>query len=157
MARQGRRPKPTHLSLIDGNPGKRKLNDQEPEPVGDLCATEPPDWLDADQKDGWRYAISNAPAGMLKLLDRSMLTVWVVAESYHRKAVEACNRYGLVTKSPNVGALQQNPYLAIANKQAQIMQSASAELGFSPSSRSRVKIPESGRTSQNPFDEFARR
>ncbi|MDC9743941.1 phage terminase small subunit P27 family, partial [Proteus mirabilis] len=26
----GRRPKPTHLKVVTGNPGKRKLNDKEP-------------------------------------------------------------------------------------------------------------------------------
>ncbi len=29
----GRRPKPTHLKVVTGNPGKRKLNDKEPQPA----------------------------------------------------------------------------------------------------------------------------
>jgi hypothetical protein len=29
-------PVPTHLKIIRGNPGKRKINKNEPKPVGDL-------------------------------------------------------------------------------------------------------------------------
>lgn len=29
---RGRKPKPTHIKAITGNPGKRKLNDDEPLP-----------------------------------------------------------------------------------------------------------------------------
>ena len=35
---RGRRPKPTHLKLIEGNPGKRPIDGAEPQPgivVGD--------------------------------------------------------------------------------------------------------------------------
>jgi P27 family predicted phage terminase small subunit len=151
MAKQGRRAKPTHLKLIDGNPGKRPINEDEPivaEGIGD-----PPTWLNIEQQDAWKFAVAHAPAGMLTALDRSALTIWVGAESMHRKALEAVNRYGLVTKSKNQGVPLQNPYLPIVNAQAKLMLSASAELGFSPSARSRVKIPESGRD-RNPFEAF---
>ncbi|MGH7717148.1 MAG: phage terminase small subunit P27 family, partial [Vulcanimicrobiaceae bacterium] len=32
----GRKPKPTHLKLVAGNPGKRPPNENEPQPEGDL-------------------------------------------------------------------------------------------------------------------------
>ena len=32
MATRGRKPTPTALKLLEGNPGKRKLNDREPKP-----------------------------------------------------------------------------------------------------------------------------
>jgi hypothetical protein len=32
----GRRPKPTHLKVVTGNPGKRKLNDKEPTPAREI-------------------------------------------------------------------------------------------------------------------------
>ena len=31
---RGKKPKPTHLKLITGNPGKRPLNEAEPKPEG---------------------------------------------------------------------------------------------------------------------------
>lgn len=32
----GRRPKPSHLKVVTGNPGKRKLNDKEPTPIREI-------------------------------------------------------------------------------------------------------------------------
>jgi P27 family predicted phage terminase small subunit len=135
---RGRRPKPTHLKELEGNPGKRRLNKDEPKPEGDLYAA--PEWMSETQREGWAYAITNAPHGLLKQLDRSVLAIWVVAEDLHRQAAEKIAQYGLLTKSPNAGLPLQSPYLAILNKQAQIMLKAGAELGFSPSSRTRVQV-----------------
>jgi P27 family predicted phage terminase small subunit len=135
---RGRRPKPTHLKELEGNPGKRPLNKREPKPEGDLYAA--PEWMSESQREGWAYAITHAPYGLLKQLDRSILAIWVVAEDLHREAAEKIVQYGLLTKSPNAGLPLQSPYLAILNKQAQIMLKAGAELGFSPSSRTRVQV-----------------
>jgi P27 family predicted phage terminase small subunit len=135
---RGRKPTPTHLKRLAGNPGKRPLNSQEPVPDGNLHAA--PGWMSEGQREGWAYAITHSPHGLLKKLDRSILAIWVVAEDLHREAAEKIGQYGLLTKSPNAGLPLQSPYLAILNKQAQIMLKAAAELGFTPSSRSRVQI-----------------
>ena len=147
---RGAKPKPTHLKLIEGNPGKRRLNRNEPKPQGDLC--DAPDWLTEEQKAGWTYAIANAPAGLMKRLDRAALTAFVVAEDMHRQASVAVGKFGLITKSPSKGEPMQNPYLPIINRQAQIMLKAAAELGFTPSSRSRVEIV--GGETEDPADRF---
>ena len=43
MAARGRKPKPTALKVLEGNPGKRPLNDHEPiPPKGELKC---PSWL----------------------------------------------------------------------------------------------------------------
>ena len=135
---RGRKPKPTALREMEGNPGKRPLNKREPQPRGELYAA--PEWMSATQREGWAYAVTHAPYGLLKQLDRSVLAIWVVAEDLHREAAEKITQYGLLTKSPNAGLPLQSPYLAILNKQAQIMLKAGAELGFSPSSRTRVQL-----------------
>jgi P27 family predicted phage terminase small subunit len=148
---KGRKPKPTHLKLISGNPGKRPLNDAEPIPLGDL--SEPPDWLTESQKAGWNYAIEHAPAFLLKKLDRSALVVWVVAEDLHRQASENVAKYGILTEAPNTGYPMQSPYLPVVNKQAQIMLKVAEQLGFTPASRSRISVPElSGQS--NPFNKI---
>jgi P27 family predicted phage terminase small subunit len=149
---RGRRPKPTALKKLEGNPGKRPLNEHEPKPEGDLYAA--PQWMSESQRVGWGYAITHAPYGLLKHLDRSILAIWVVAEDLHREASEKISQYGLLTKSPNAGLPLQSPYLAILNKQAQIMLKAGAELGFSPSSRSRVQVVPD--VSPSPFSRFRR-
>lgn len=47
----GRPPKPTALKLLQGNPGKRPLNDREPHPA---AGCKPPKWLPADVLAEWR-------------------------------------------------------------------------------------------------------
>ena len=137
---RGRKPVPTYLKVIRGNPGKRALNTNEPQPTGDLL--EPPEWMTESQKIGWTYAIEIAPAGVLKKLDRSVLVAWVVAEDVHRNAAAMVDKFGLLTKAPHTGLPIQSPYLPIVNKQAQIMLKAAEQLGFSPASRSRVQLIE---------------
>jgi P27 family predicted phage terminase small subunit len=149
---RGRKPAPTHLKRLNGNPGKRPLNDKEPVPEGELHAAPP--WMSDSQREGWAHAIVNSPHGLLKVLDRSVLAIWVVAEDLHREAAEKITQYGLLTKSPNAGLPLQSPYLAILNKQAQIMLKAAGELGFTPSSRSRVQVIPDG--SDNAFARFRR-
>ena len=135
---RGRRPKPTHLKLLEGNPGQRPLNKNEPDPIGDLC--EPPAWFNEEQTRSWDYAIAHAPYGLLKLLDRSILVAWVVAECFHAEAVQKVGTFGMLAKSYSTGAPIPNPYLVIATKQAQLMVKCAAELGFTPASRSRVAV-----------------
>ena len=134
----GRKPKPTALKLLAGNPGGRKLNKQEPIPSGQLI--NPPEWMTNEQKADWKTAIENAPRGLLKKLDGSALSVFIVAKDLHRQACQAVEKFGMITKSPIKGDPVQNPYLPIINKQAQIMIKTASELGFTPSSRTRVNV-----------------
>ena len=139
----GAKPKPTHLKLVTGNPGKRKLNAREPMPSGNL--SEPPDWLTEDQKRGWAYALSNAPLGLLKLLDRGAFTVWVIAEDLHRQAAEKVAALGMLNKTAG-GNIIQSPYMPIVNRQALIMLKAASELGFTPAARPRIVCGEAPNT-----------
>ena len=149
---RGRKPKPTHLKILDGT--VKEFPKSEPLPIGELDLA--PDWMSEEQKSSWEYAIGHAPEGLLKKLDRSVLAAWVIAEDLHRQAVMQVNKHGLVMKSPVKGEIVQNYWLPIVNRQAQIMMKAGAELGFTPSSRSRVSISDETKDEHNPFAEFKR-
>jgi len=154
---RGRKPKPTHLRLIEGNRGRRPPPLNEPKPRGNLQT--PPGWFTDQQREVWRYAIESAPPGLLKLLDREVLAIWCVASEIYQRAIEAQSRIDavgglqLLTKTPE-GHLVQSPYLPIINKQAAIMLKAASELGFTPSSRTRVSVDPSDAGSQDPAQEF---
>ena len=47
----GRKPKPTAIKKLEGNPGKRKLNTKEPIPAKGM--PECPQWLLAEAKKEW--------------------------------------------------------------------------------------------------------
>jgi P27 family predicted phage terminase small subunit len=153
---RGRKPIPTHLKILRGNPGKRRLNSDEPIPEGDL--KDPPNWLSESQKAGWNYAIEHAPKGLLKKLDCSALVAWVVAQDMHRQATEMVARHGLLIRAPATGVPIQSPYVPIINRQAGIMLKAAEQLGFTPVARSRVQVvnESSSNASTNPFAELRR-
>jgi P27 family predicted phage terminase small subunit len=125
------------LKIVAGNPGHRPLNREEPEPEGSL--KDPPHWFTARQRILWDQCIKNAPEGLLRLLDSSVLEVFVVAKSVHEEAALKVAEYGAVVKGPD-GAHMRSPYVGILNQQSAVMLKCAAEMGFTPSSRSRVKV-----------------
>lgn len=152
---KGPKPKPTALKIIEGKPGHRPLNKNEP--AVDGLAGSAPDWMNPEQREIWRNALACAPMGLITKIDESVLTTWVVACYLHQEATEKVNQMGLIVKSPVKGDPMQNPYLPIINRQALIMQKAAAEMGFTPSSRSRVSVPSGGRGAGNKFSNNGRR
>ena len=153
----GRKPKPTHLHVIEGTfnatkHGKRLK--REPKPVGDL--TEPPAWFSVGQCEVWAYGLQHAPAGLLKAIDQGTYVAWCVASDTHRLAAEELARlgiWGLTISGARPGSLLQNPLIEIMNRQALIMLKHASEMGFTPVSRARVSVDP--RVEANPFDEFA--
>lgn len=134
---KGRKPKPTQLKIIAGNPGGRPMNEDEPIPEGDLY--DAPEWMSAGQKESWAYAIEHAPEGLLKKLDRAAFTSFIIAEDRHRRAEIMVEQEGMTLVSVRGNAMP-HPMLSEARLQAQIMLKAAGEIGFTPSSRSRVKV-----------------
>jgi P27 family predicted phage terminase small subunit len=53
------------------------------------------------------------------------------------EATQAIQKYGTMVKSPS-GYPMQSPYVAVANRQAEIMMRIASEFGFTPASRSRI-------------------
>lgn len=68
MATRGRKPKPTALKILEGNPGKRPLNENEPiPPKGNIKC---PTWLLPEAKKEWkRLAPSLEAMGVLTMAD----------------------------------------------------------------------------------------
>lgn len=133
MGKRGPRPLPTALKRARGNPGKRKLNDAEPElpPVGDL---EPPEGLGGPGLAEWkRLASTLTSSGVLTEGDVTLF------ENYCR-ALTDLRRF-------EVKARKAGPELAIAKGfagmvvklRAQVTQ-LQAQIGLTPSSRSGVKV-----------------
>ena len=68
MATRGRKPKPTALKLLEGNPGKRPINEHEPVPPKGTVKC--PTWLEPEAKKEWkRLAPSLEAMGVLTQAD----------------------------------------------------------------------------------------
>ena len=75
---RGRKPKPTTIKVLEGNPGRRPLNDREPQaPPG---IPECPEFLGEEARAEWfRMAMVLTNMGLLTLADRSAFTTYCVA------------------------------------------------------------------------------
>ena len=152
----GRKPKPTHLHLVEGTfdvSRHRKRLKTEPKPVGNL--TEPPAWLNDGQREVWAYGLKHAPMGLLKAIDLGTYVAWCVACDTHRLAAEQLAKMGVKgLLAPGAkGGVVQSPLVGIMNRQALIMLRHASEMGFTPVGRARVSVDP--RVEVNPFDEFA--
>ena len=73
-------------------------------------------------------------------LDRAALAAYCGAYALWAEATEAIQKFGTMIKSPS-GSPVQSPYVAVANRQAEIMMRIASEFGFTPASRSRIATP----------------
>jgi P27 family predicted phage terminase small subunit len=136
---RGRRPKPTRLKVLTGNPGKRPLNVNEPRP--EAAVPECPVELGPVARREWdRLAVELSSLRILTNLDRAALAAYCGAYAMWAEATEAIQKFGTMVKSPS-GYPQQSPYVAVANRQAEIMMRIASEFGFTPASRSRIATP----------------
>jgi P27 family predicted phage terminase small subunit len=136
---RGRRPKPTSLKVLAGNPGRRPLNPNEPQP--ELQVPDCPAELGPVARREWDRLVGElAKLNLLTNLDRAALAAYCGAYALWAEATEAIQKFGTMVKSPS-GYPIQSPYVAIANRQAEIMMRISSEFGFTPASRSRISAP----------------
>ena len=134
----GRKRLPTEIKRIKGTLQLSRTHPSEPKPAGTLA--EPPAYMNDGAQAAWRYAIECAPPNLLTRLDRSVLEIWACAADLYRQAQQGLQTTGLLVPAPVSGVPMVSPYLSIANKQAQVMTRAAIEMGFTPSSRSKVGV-----------------
>lgn len=149
----GRKPKPTHLKIIAGNPGKKPLNKNEPKPEVDIHL-KPPTRLKNKARLEWtRIAPVLSAAGLLTKADRNALALYCDQYAIYVDAMEKVNKVGSVIKGPN-GIPVQSPFFRVANKATTNMAKMLVEFGMTPSSRSRVQIAPPEGAPASSWDDF---
>jgi P27 family predicted phage terminase small subunit len=140
---KGRKPKPTLTRKLDGNPGKRPLNDREPVPPAGV--PECPDHLDDEARAEWfRTASVLHEMGLLTMADRAALAAYCTVYSRWVHAEAQVKKFGSIVKSPEKGFPMKSPYLTIADQALEAMRKLMVEFGLTPSSRSRIRVPDDG-------------
>jgi P27 family predicted phage terminase small subunit len=135
---RGRPPKPSHLKLLSGNPGKRPLNAAEPRPKAGAPAC--PAWLSARGKARWKELVPElSRLGLLTVVDGDALAGYCQACAELAQATETLDREGRYQRS---GTFKRaHPALAAQREALAAVRQYSALFGLDPSSRSKISAP----------------
>jgi P27 family predicted phage terminase small subunit len=154
----GRKPKPTALKRLQGNPGRRALNDREPQfPGTPKC----PSWLDKDAKVEWRRVTAELAAlNMLAAVDQCALAGYCQSYSRWKQAESLVTKHGLLLTEPILSKtgevigqrIKRNPATTIASDALKSLARYGSLFGFDPSSRARLHINPTD--TADPFEEF---
>jgi P27 family predicted phage terminase small subunit len=146
----GRRPRPTAIKELAGNPGKRPLNRREPKPQTRLPTA--PAWLQGEARAEY-YRAGRLLVRLRVMTDADRTALLAYAQMFGRwmEADEQVRRGGMIIKSPN-GYPMQNPYASIADRARRECVKLAGEFGMTPSSRSRIQTTETG--DGDAFDAF---
>jgi len=139
MSTRGRKPKPTALKLINGNPGKRRINHNEPAP--ERCLPPCPAYLDARAAKHWDdVAPLTFECGILTPLDVDALARYCQAFSDRLEAIEEIQSQGAVLTLPNKPYRYLNPWVTIKRYAEKTLDTIGSDFGFTPSARTRIRI-----------------
>lgn len=112
---RGRKPTPTHLKLVKGNPGKRKINAKEPVPPGQVRR---PAFLEGRAAELWdEYAPALVALKVLTPVDAHTFAAWCALTAQ----------------------FEADPAGMVAAKITQ-MRGLAASFGLEPSARARLGI-----------------
>ena len=144
---KGRKPKPTALKLVEGNPGHRPINHNEPRPnrVAPPC----PDVLKDEERLAWDYLIDELrKMGTLASSDKADMTCYahwfgtlIKAKSKLIELKAAGDGRDPEVIKTAAGNFIQNPWLSIANTAAKELAKICEKLGLDPTSRVRLTLP----------------
>lgn len=134
--------KPTHLKLVEGNKGKRALNNHEPDPayLNDLTA---PTWLPDHVQAVWNeIAPKLRAAKVLTELDIPALEAGCVAISnYRRLTIEIDDKFTVYNSKGGESLSQKLIAQSMYFKQAMTV---FQQFGMSPAARTRIAIQPQG-------------
>ncbi len=135
---QGRKPKPTALKKLEGNPGKRALNTKEPKPKPAIPRC--PSHLNTVARREWkRVTFKLYEMGVLTQTDRAALASYCVAYAHWVMAEEKLKIEEAVIETGK-GNLVQNPWIQISKRSMEQVVKFAAEFGMTPSSRARLIV-----------------
>lgn len=148
-----RRPLPDFVKKAKGTLQRCRVNDEAPEPVRGL--PEPPGWLSEDAKDKFKILLSRiekqqyaseSHTEMLALAAKKLADI----EKYDKHIQE----HGAVywSESPMGSSLKANPSVKLQNEAVKEARLLLQEFGLSPSSMSKVKVPNKPKAGK--FDKF---
>jgi P27 family predicted phage terminase small subunit len=135
----GRAKKPALVKKLEGNRGRRKIQD-EPKPDG---LPRMPEYFNDEQKEAWMATLKYLPKGLVTGADTAACEVFAVAWATWREAQRALNPTGQLVRGSE-GQPVRNPWKAIARQASGEMNMFGAALGMSPLARTRLVASDDG-------------
>ncbi|WP_213305979.1 phage terminase small subunit P27 family [Paraburkholderia sacchari] len=149
VAGRGRKPKPVARKQASGNPGRRELNEREPD-FGLVTDIEPPEWLTGHAIDMWqRVAPLLCREKILQFTDLHVLELFCSAYGNWREAQADLAKNGPVMAGAQGGPVK-NPAATVVKESAATMATFGSMLGLDPASRQRLIGPKR-KGEGNPF------
>ena len=158
------KPKPLSLKVVEGNPGKRKLPQDTPQPRVEVLPA--PEWLSPEAKAGWeRHFGELFRLGLISVVDYPLFTAncmaWGEIVTEYQAIVKEGRTYEV--EGRNGKQLKTNPRIPRLRGWIETLIKTGSELGMSPVARVRLTgvaqgdlfagVP--GESGSNEFDEFA--
>ncbi len=161
----GRRPTPTYMKVLKGNPGRRPVGKSEPKPRVRKRTPVPPRALGFDGRREWRrITIILRDLGMLTDADRTALHAYCDA---YQRWYYACKEYDRIRDEGRLGigglwiynkagGISAHPVIATRDKASTEMRRYLAEFGLTPSARSGLDVPTPEETNDQARDRWLR-
>ena len=158
----GRRPLPTAIKELRGNPGRRPLNDAEPMPASG--EPEMPTGLSDAARAEWKARVPELlRLGVLSCNEGAVLAGYCYEYARWWEADKEIVSRGILIAEPIINRagevvghrIKKNPAVAIANEALKIMKSYMIELGLTPAARSRIRIEKPQEV--DPLEEYLNR
>jgi P27 family predicted phage terminase small subunit len=152
VGKRGPPPKPTVIKILNGNPGKRPLPDNEPQPAP-ATGLQPPGWLKGHAMAIWQEIVPELERlGLLTLLDRAAVLCYCQAWAEFLLSTEVLEKDGRYVQR-GTGGLASHPAIAQQRTAWRAIKDFSALFGLDPSSRSRISVPQKA-DEDDPMSEF---
>lgn len=152
---RGRKPQPTALKLVKGNPGKRPLNPREPKPKRVIPA--PPEHLTQEAMVWWgRFSVILDRMGLLTEADGAALEQLCLLYQEMielRVIVKASGRFYVTVNKDGCEMIRPHPAVAMLADTDRRFHAYLGDFGLTPTARSRV-VGEIDQTQGDPAERY---
>lgn len=139
MGARGPKPKLPQLKKLEGNPGKRHIEEIVVQAGGDAYA---PDHLNDDATACFEMIKRSMPLRLYAAADTFALSAFATAWAWHKRATHELNSPDATPiVEGSKGQLQPNPWFKILKAMSEEMRTWGDRLGLDPKARAALKAP----------------
>ncbi len=139
----GRKPKPTAVKKLEGNPGHRPLPSNEPQ--YEAASERAPTGMTAEARKFWhKLAEQVIEAGVLRSVDVPAFALMAEHYALAMRAIDEIAEVDYLTTEDRNGAQRKLPQLQVFRDNAAAYRMFATEFGLTPSSRARIHVQGDG-------------